>query len=71
MPKVQAKILCFVDNGLRQPGDIFEYSGPRNDNVKLLDGSWDDAVIETNAGVMEATRRKPGRPKMTKDTDGA
>ena len=37
MPKVKAKILCFVDNGLRQPGDVFEYAGPHNHNLEYLD----------------------------------
>jgi len=71
MSKVQAKILCFVDNGLRQPGDIFEYSGPPNKNVELLDGSWNNVISESTVTVIEATKRKLGRPKMTKDTDGA
>ena len=27
MAQVRAKTLCFIDNGLRNEGDIFEYNG--------------------------------------------
>ena len=30
MPQVRANRVCFVDNGLRQEGDVFEYNGPPN-----------------------------------------
>ena len=30
MPQVRANRTCFVDNGLRQEGDVFEYNGPPN-----------------------------------------
>ena len=38
MAKVKAKVLCFVDNGLRQPGDVFDYAGPYNHHLEYLDG---------------------------------
>lgn len=38
MAKVKAKVLCFVDNGLRQPGDTFDYDGPYNHHLEYLDG---------------------------------
>jgi hypothetical protein len=28
--QVRANRVCFVDNGLRQEGDVFEYNGPPN-----------------------------------------
>lgn len=39
MPKVKAKILCFVDNGLRQPGDVFEYTGPQNRHLEYVEAA--------------------------------
>ena len=69
--QVRALKKCFVDNALREEGDVFNYNGPRNTNVEPINGSWNDAVGETTTAVMEAPKRKPGRPKMTKDTDGA
>ena len=70
---MQVRVLkkCFVDNALREEGDVFNYTGPKNTNVEPIDGSWDGAAEETTTAVMEATKRKPGRPKMTKDADGA
>ena len=38
MAKVKAKVLCFVDNGLRQPGDTFDYAGPFNHHLEYLEG---------------------------------
>ena len=38
MAKVKAKNLCFVDNGLRQPGDTFDYDGPYNHHLEYLEG---------------------------------
>ena len=39
MPKVKAKVTCFIDNSLRNEGDEFEYNGPENGNVEILDGT--------------------------------
>ena len=38
MAQVKAKVLCFVDNGLRQPGDTFNYDGPFNKHLEYLEG---------------------------------
>ena len=38
MAKVKAKVLCFVDNSLRQPGDTFNYEGPYNHHLEYLEG---------------------------------
>lgn len=35
--KVRANRVCFVDNGLRQEGDVFEYNGPPNECVDPVD----------------------------------
>ena len=39
MSKVKAKVTCFIDNSLRNEGDEFEYNGPKNTNVEILDGT--------------------------------
>jgi len=39
MAKVKAKVTCFIDNSLRNEGDEFEYNGPKNTNVEILDGT--------------------------------
>ena len=30
MAQVRALVKCFVDNGLREEGDVFDYDGPDN-----------------------------------------
>jgi hypothetical protein len=57
MAQVRAKTLCFVDNGLRQAGDVFDYSGPKNTNLEYLKGA---PVEEDEAGqeAAEATTKK-------------
>lgn len=37
MPKVRANRVCFVDNGIRQEGDVFEYNGVHNACLDVLD----------------------------------
>ena len=44
MAQVRALRKCFVENGLREEGDVFEYSGPKNTNVEYLDGAPADDV---------------------------
>lgn len=60
MPKVKAKILCFVDNGLRQPGDVFEYKGPHNHNLEYLDG----VEAEPESTVSDAPPRRLRKSKV-------
>lgn len=43
MPMYRAKVTCFVDNGIRNEGDVFEYNGPPNSNLERADGKSDDA----------------------------
>jgi hypothetical protein len=69
--KVRVLIKCFVENSLREEGEVFEYNGQVNDCLEPIDGSWESENDEATVAVMEAPKRKPGRPKMTKDTDGA
>lgn len=37
MPRYRAMVKCFVDNSLRDEGDVFEYNGPANPNLELAD----------------------------------
>lgn len=37
MAKVRAKVKCFVDNTLREAGEVFEYNGPANGNLESAD----------------------------------
>lgn len=60
MPKVKAKILCFVDHGLRQPGDVFEYKGPHNGNLEYLEA----ADAEPEPTVSEAPPRRLRKGKV-------
>jgi hypothetical protein len=72
---MQVRVLkkSFIDNALRQEGEVFDLCGPRNTNVEPIDGSWETVTIEAKTAVIEAPVRKLGRPKMTKGTnsDGA
>ena len=64
MARVKAKILCFVDNGLRQPGDEFEYKGAFNENLEYLDKK-PDVEPELDVQVDAVAVRRPGRPRKT------
>lgn len=48
MPLYRAKVRCFVDNGMREEGSVFEYKGPRNTNLELVDkaGAQDVDVVD-------------------------
>ena len=50
MAQVRVKTICFVDNGMRQAGDVFEYDGPKNTNLEYLNG----APVEADEGEQEA-----------------
>jgi hypothetical protein len=49
MPMYRAKVTCFVDNGIRNEGDVFEYNGPPNSNLERADGKSDDAEAAPKA----------------------
>ena len=36
MPQVKAVTKCFIDNSIREEGDVFEYNGAPNTNVVLV-----------------------------------
>lgn len=62
MARVKAKIVCFIDNGLRQPGDVFQYAGPYNKNLEYLDDA-PTAETETQVQAESVAIRRPGRPR--------
>ena len=62
MARVKAIDLCFVDNGLRQPGDVFNYDGPFNRHLEYLDGGPKDV---DGSDEEPRPRLRPGRkPKV-------
>ena len=63
MAKVKAKVLCFVDNHLRQEGEVFEYSGVHNTNLEYLDAADNDTASEAQPA------RKLRRPRQTDATE--
>jgi hypothetical protein len=67
MPKYRAKVKCFVDNSLREVGDVFEYNGPLNTNLERV-GPVPDQVEEDTPEPSPVVRR-PGRPRKTAITE--
>lgn len=65
MAQVRAKTLCFVDNGIRNEGDVFEYSGPYNTNLEYLDGAPVVAEKAKQAPVKEAATEEAPAKKWT------
>ena len=61
MAKVKAKVLCFVDNGLRQPGDTFNYDGPYNKHLEYLEDAKqpERAADSSDAPAPKLRGRKP------------
>lgn len=62
MAKVKAKVLCFVDNGLRQPGDTFNYDGPFNTHLEYLEGTVQPARA-TDSSDAPAPKLRGRKPK--------
>ena len=38
MARVKAKVVVFIDNHLRQEGEMFNYDGPFNKHLEYLEG---------------------------------
>ena len=64
MAKVKAKVTCFIDNSLRNEGDEFEYNGPKNTNVEILDGTEFEKT-EVKVEDTPAAKRKWNRKDKT------
>ena len=60
MPQVKASVQCFVDNSLRNEGDVFEYNGPPSRHLELLDGKSSPMDVESDSQKMKLrpVRRK-------------
>jgi hypothetical protein len=69
MARVKAKVLCFVDNGLRQPGDEFEYKGAFNKHLEYMDKT-PDAASNSDEQVEPVVVRRPGRPRKSTVVNG-
>lgn len=58
MAKVRALVKCYVDNGLREVDDVFEYNGPKNGCLEILEGEVQDAdEPEEKAPVKRWTKK--------------
>ncbi|CAB4164947.1 hypothetical protein UFOVP824_9 [uncultured Caudovirales phage] len=57
--RVRTSRKCFVNNCIREEGEVFEYEGPECSFFECLDES-DSEVIATGS-----ERRKPGRPRKS------
>lgn len=55
MARVKAKEVCFVGNGLRQPGDVFDYEGPFNHHLEYLGGATTQSHVSDD---------EPSEPKL-------
>jgi hypothetical protein len=63
--RVRAIKKCFIDNAIREEGDVFEYNGPRNTNVVSVDGG----AQEPEPFAAAPDRKKPGRPRKVVESD--
>lgn len=65
MPLYRAKVKCFVDNSMRDEGAVFNYEGPLNTNLELV-----DKAKAQDAQAIEAPQKGgPGKAKrLTDDT---
>ncbi len=46
MAQVKAMSQCFVDNSLRNEGDVFEYNGVQNSNVVFVGAAGEEVAYE-------------------------
>jgi hypothetical protein len=56
----RAKVRCYVDNTIRNADDEFEYNGPLNTNLELVDGEEADDAGE---GVKARAPKRTPKPK--------
>lgn len=62
MAQVKAIAKCFIDNSIREEGDVFEYNGTPNTNVVLV-----GAAGEKDAS--EPTVKPKWTPKAKRNAD--
>ena len=46
MAQVKAVTKCFIDNSIREEGDVFEYNGVPNSNVVLVGAAGEEVADE-------------------------
>jgi len=69
MAQYKAKVKCFVDNSLRNEGDVFEYNGSPNHHLEFVSGI-NKAEAEIQDGS-EISRSKPKGKRNAADTSAA
>jgi len=57
MPQVKAVTKCFIDNSIREEGDVFEYNGVQNSNVVLV-GAAEEKVANEPAVKQKSPKAK-------------
>ena len=62
MAQVKAVTKCFIDNSIREEGDVFEYNGAPNTNVVLV-GSINAEVAD------EPKVKQKWSPKAKRDAE--
>ena len=56
MAMYRAKVRCFVANGMREEGDVFDYEGPLNTNLEPADKP--DETVEEAPPKKQAPRAR-------------
>ena len=70
MPRVKATVTCFIDNSLRNEGDEFEYNGPKNTNVKILDGTdFEKTEVKVEDAKVEKQNWTPKNKTVASSAD--
>lgn len=64
--RVKATEKCFVDNSIRQAGEVFEYTGDLYPFMELID----EVNTDRQALAADPERRKPGRPRKSQSISG-
>lgn len=57
MARFKAKVKVFVDNIIRNEGDVFDYNGPENDNLEEVDK--DGNVIDSSKSKEDPAKDQP------------
>lgn len=68
MARVKAKVKVFVDNILRNEGDVFEYDGPENENLDEVDKDGNVVEKPEKDKPKEGTAAPAKAPEKPNDT---
>ena len=61
MPLYRATVKCYVDNGIREADEVFEYNGPENGNLELVSGNPAPAEQAEDAKPQKGFARKAAK----------